>query len=91
MEGMEPRILYSADGLAGLFEPLHVDAHFADALPLLLLDTYHEPIAPPSTPALESTSAPVVPIELVVVDTRMADYQSLIDDIQSHSGSNALI
>ena len=35
VEGMEPRILYSADGLSGLLDPLHTDAHPADAQPLL--------------------------------------------------------
>ena len=90
VEGMEPRILFSADGLAGLIDPLHVDAHFADAPPLLLLDTHDTHTAPQSTPTPQPASAPLQPIELVVIDTRLADYQSLIDDIQSRSDPHAL-
>ena len=89
VEGMEPRILYSADGLAGVLDPLHAtDTYSFDAQPVLLLHANDAKSAPHQDhAAITALATPPAPapdqapsIELVVVDARVSDYQSLIVD-----------
>jgi hypothetical protein len=95
IEGMEPRILYSADGLSALLDPMQVDAPAVEAQPLtvppILPDTQDQHAAQPAPTLPHVAPVPVQPIttELVVVDSRVADYQRLVDDIQARSGSAA--
>ena len=84
VETLEPRILFSADALAGLFDPLQTDPYAVEAPPLLLPAEFlsEHALAEASPAAPEATAAS---IELVVVDARVADYQSLISDIQARA------
>ena len=83
VEEIEPRILYSAD------TPLAVlDAHGL-AVEQRTLDAGGEFAARQNTQTTQSTQAPqAISHEVVFVDTSTPDYQKLVDDIKSQSGSN---
>ena len=87
---MEPRILYSADGLSALVDPLHADSAGLDTPPVIVPDAGdHQAVPPVPEAAPEPAPTPTIATELVVIDSRVSDYQKLVDDIQSRSTTDA--
>ena len=103
VEGMEPRILFSADGLAALMAPMdagiHTLEHVIEQVIAQVTDAPALVLPHPSAITTDASvhagaEAPTVdasPHEIVVIDSRVANYQQLIDDIRARNGNSANI
>ena len=77
LEELEPRILYSADSPVALF---------GDAMVMVAADPRAPSAAAPSAPGAQPASTQVQ--EIVFIDTRVPDYQVLVDDLLSKNDAS---
>ena len=89
VEGMEPRVLFSADGLSSLLLPAQGDGATMDAALERIIDL--APVIPiiATADTAPATVDPAVRHEVVVVDSRVAHYEQLVESIRQH-GSGAV-
>lgn len=80
LEELEPRVLYSADLAPALLGVSGMAPHAEHRT----LDANGEFLQPENSTETQSVRSSR---ELVFVDTRVADYQRIVDDIQAQAGS----